>query len=209
MKLKVKICGMRDSSNILAAAELEPDIMGFIFYHPSARFAGEVLNPGTLQQLPEGILKAGVFVNADYSVISDTIQKFSLDMVQLHGAEPPGLCSRLRESGTGVIKAFHVNETTRFRLLSQYITCTDYFLFDTTSKEYGGSGQKFDWTVLQTYDLDHPFFLSGGIGPGDVPLIKNINNPSFYGVDLNSRFETEPGLKNIEKLKEIINELRH
>jgi phosphoribosylanthranilate isomerase len=209
MKMKVKICGMRDSDNIIAAAELMPDIIGFIFYQSSARFAGELLNPVTLPQLPEGISKAGVFVNADYAFISDTIQEYSLDMVQLHGDEPPELCYRLRESGTRIIKAFHVDENTRFRLFSQYIACTDYFLLDTTSKNYGGSGKKFDWTILNSYDLGHPFFLSGGIGPGDVPLIEGIKNPSFEGVDLNSRFETEPGLKNIEKLKEFINELRH
>jgi phosphoribosylanthranilate isomerase len=209
MKLTIKICGMLNAGNIMAAAELKPDIMGFIFYQKSPRFAGELLNPATLSLLPDGISKAGVFVNADYTAISETVQKYSLNIVQLHGTESPELCSNLKENGMLVIKAFNINVATRFRLFSQYIGCTDYFLFDTTTNDYGGSGQKFDWKILYSYDLAHPFFLSGGIGPGDALIIKGIDNPSFHGVDLNSRFETEPGLKNTEKLKEFINELRH
>jgi phosphoribosylanthranilate isomerase len=209
MKLAIKICGMRDAVNIMAAAQLKPDIMGFIFYPDSPRFAGNLLDPVTLSLLPYGISKAGIFVDADYIAISKTVQKYALDIVQLHGAEPPELCSRLQESGIQVIKAFNINASTRFRLFSRYVGCTDYFLFDATAKNYGGSGQKFDWKILYSYDLGHPFFLSGGIEPGDVSIIKNINIPFFHGVDLNSRFETEPGLKNIEKLKEFINELSH
>jgi phosphoribosylanthranilate isomerase len=209
LKPAIKICGMRDAGNIILAAELKPDFMGFIFYQKSPRFAGDLLNPVSLSLLPKGIAKAGVFVNADYIAISGTIQKFALDVVQLHGNEPPELCSRLQERGIRVIKAFNINEKTQFRLFSQYIGCTDYFLFDKTTKNHGGSGQKFDWKMLNTYDLGHPFFLSGGIGPGDAAIIKSITNPSFHGIDLNSRFETEPGLKNIERLKEFINELRH
>jgi phosphoribosylanthranilate isomerase len=209
MKQTIKICGMLNAGNIMAAAELKPDIMGFIFYQKSPRFAGELLNPSTLSLLPNGISKAGVFVNADYTAISETVQKYSLDIVQLHGAESPELCSSLKENGLLVIKAFNINAATRFRLFSQYIGCTDYFLLDTTTNDYGGSGQKFDWKILYSYDLGHPFFLSGGIGPGDAPIIKGIDNPSFHGIDLNSRFETEPGIKNTEKLKEFINELRH
>ena len=209
MKLTIKICGMREDSNIRAAAELKPDILGFIFYNKSPRFAGELLNPCTISSLGKGISKAGVFVNADLRVISDTIQKYSLDMVQLHGEEPPELCLRLQDRGLRVIKTFNINGATQFRLISRYISCTDYFLFDTASKRYGGSGQKFDWTILHSYDLGHPFFLGGGIGPADAAIIKEINNPSFHGVDLNSRFESEPGLKNIEILKGFINDLRH
>jgi phosphoribosylanthranilate isomerase len=209
MKLAIKICGMRDAGNIMAAADLKPDIMGFIFYPESPRFAGDLLDPFTLSLLPYGISKAGIFVNADYTAISKTIKKYSLDIVQLHGAEPPELCSRLQESGIRVIKAFNVNAATRFRSFSQYTGCTDYFLFDASAKNYGGSGQKFDWNILSSYDAGHPFFLSGGIEPGDAIIIKDINNPLFHGVDLNSRFETSPGMKSIEKLKEFINELRH
>jgi phosphoribosylanthranilate isomerase len=209
MELAIKICGLRDAGNIMAAAELKPDIMGFIFHQKSPRFAGELLIPDTVSSIPQSISKAGVFVNADYIAIIQTVQKYSLDIVQLHGAEPPELCSRLQESGLRVIKVFNINRATRFRLFSRYIDCTDYFLFDATTKHFGGSGQKFDWNILHSYDLDHHFFLSGGIGPEDATIIKSINNPSFHGVDLNSRFETEPGLKNIEKLKDFINELRH
>jgi phosphoribosylanthranilate isomerase len=209
MKLAVKICGMRESGNIMAAAELEPDMMGFIFYPKSPRFAGELLNPDILSILPHSIAKAGVFVNADYKTISETIKKYSLEIVQLHGTESPDLCLRLKENGIRVIKAFNLNENTESIPFSQYIDCTDYFLFDSFASDWGGSGQKFDWKKVNDYDLGHPFFLSGGISPDDAAVIAGINNPSFHGVDLNSRFESEPGIKNIEKLKEFLKELRH
>jgi phosphoribosylanthranilate isomerase len=209
MKLTVKICGMRESDNIMAAAELEPEIMGFIFYPKSPRFAGELLKPDILSLLPQNITKAGVFVNADYRTISETIKKYSLEIVQLHGDESPDLCFRLKETGIRVIKAFSLNENSGFISMSQYIQCTDYFLFDSFTSDRGGSGQKFDWKKVDDYDLGHPFFLSGGISPDDATVISGINSPSFYGVDLNSRFEIEPGLKNIEKLKVFLKELRH
>jgi phosphoribosylanthranilate isomerase len=208
-KLAVKICGMRDADNIMAAAELKPDIMGFIFYPKSPRFAGKLLNPDILSLLPQDIAKAGVFVNENFMSISETIKKYSLEIVQLHGAESPDLCFRLKQTGIRVIKAFSLNENSGFIPFSQYIDCTDYFLFDSFTYNYGGSGQKFDWKKVVEYDLCHPFFLSGGIGPDDANIISEINSPSFYGVDLNSRFEIEPGLKNIEKLKVFLKELGH
>jgi phosphoribosylanthranilate isomerase len=208
MSLKVKICGMREPENILEVAELKPDLMGFIFYQYSSRFIDKILDHEIIAKLPPQIRKAGVFVNADFEEITGTIRKYSLDIVQLHGNERPELCSRLRETGIQVIKAFNIKESTGFKLCSEFIPWTDYFLFDALTSDYGGSGNKFDWEILGKYDLGHPFFLSGGINPGDVNNILEITNRAFYGIDLNSRFEVKPGLKNIETLRKFISDIR-
>jgi phosphoribosylanthranilate isomerase len=208
MNTVIKICGMRESENIQRAAELMPDILGFIFYPKSPRFAGETLNPEIVSQLPHNIKKAGVFVNADFNEIRQKIDKYSLNIVQLHGDEPPDLCFRLKDTGIQVIKVFRISEDAGFRSCIEFIAGTDYFLFDTMAINWGGSGKKFNWKKLDNYDLRHPFIISGGISPLDVLKIKAISNPSFYGVDLNSRFEIEPGLKDIEKLKKFMAGLR-
>jgi phosphoribosylanthranilate isomerase len=205
----IKICGMRESGNISAAAELMPDLMGFIFHSGSGRFAGEMLNPEIVSNLPAGIRKTGVFVDADFNEIRDTVTKYSLNAVQLHGVEPPELCRLIKDTGTEVIKAFSIGENMSFSFCTEYIACTDYFLFDTLTINHGGSGQKFDWKLLERYEEGHPFILSGGISPTDTDNIACVTNPAFYGLDLNSRFEIEPGLKDIEKLKKFINELRN
>jgi len=204
----VKICGMRESENIMAVAELKPDILGFIFYQQSPRYAGELLNPEILSDLPPYIRKAGVFVNAGFNEITETVEKFSLDIVQLHGDEQPELCRRLKDTGLQVIKVFNKKDDAGFTICTDFIACTDYFLFDTKTENYGGSGQKFGWNTLDRYDSGHFFFLSGGISPMDIDNIMGITNPFLYGIDLNSRFEIKPGLKDIEKLKIFINELR-
>jgi len=205
----IKICGMRESGNITAAAELMPDLMGFIFYPGSRRFAGEMLKPEIVSNLPAGIRKAGVFVDADFNEIRDTVAKYSLNVVQLHGDEPPELCHMIKDTGIQVIKAFNIRESMDFSMCLYYIACTDYFLFDTMTIYHGGSGQKFDWKLLDRYEAGHPFILSGGIGPTDIDNIAGITNPAFYGLDLNSRFEIEPGLKDIKKLKKFTNVLRN
>ena len=205
----IKICGMRETGNIKAAAELMPDLMGFIFYPGSGRFAGEMLNPEIVAHLPAGIRKTGVFVNADLNEITETVSKYSLNAVQLHGDEPPELCRIIKDTGIVVIKAFRIGENTSFSFCNDYIACTDYFLFDAMTINYGGSGQKFDWKFLDRYEAGHPFILSGGIGPEDIEKIAGIASHAFYGLDLNSRFEIEPGLKDTEKLKKFINELRN
>jgi phosphoribosylanthranilate isomerase len=208
MRPLIKICGMRDSDNIIAAAELKPDLMGFIFYRKSPRYAGDVLDPELLAGLPPAILKTGVFVNATFNEIIATAKKYSLNAVQLHGDEPPELCSRIKDAGISVIKAFSADEEKGFSISSGYLSSADYFLFDTMTSRWGGSGRKFNWELLEKYDKGHPFILSGGISPGDEESIMEIRNPSFSGVDLNSRFEIRPGLKDIKKLKEFINALK-
>ena len=204
MKLKVKICGMKDPGNIMEVAKLEPDMMGFIFYKSSIRYVGDVFNPEVIHQLPQGIKKTGVFVNADLFEIEGKIWKYSLDIIQLHGDESPETCKQLINSGIKVIKAFKITNEDSFKNCIDYISCTDYFLFDSKN---GGSGNKFDWKLLVNYPLGHPFFLSGGISEDDVSEIKKINNPAFSGIDLNSRFEINPGLKDIKILKKFISEL--
>lgn len=208
MSLKIKICGMREPGNILEAAELKPDLMGFIFYYGSPRDAAGILNHELCTILPPDIRKTGVFVNADYEVITGIVGKFSLDVVQLHGNETPELCRKLSDEGIGVIKSFSINENSDFKLCTEFIPYTDYFLFDTQTSEYGGSGNKFDWKILDYYDHGHPFFLSGGINGNDVKNILEFNNPAFYGIDINSRFEIEPGLKDINALKKFISDIR-
>ena len=199
---------MRDTDNILKVTELEPDILGFIFSRSSPRYAGDMLDAKNLSKIPSSILKAGVFVNEDEKLISDTVKRFSLDMVQLHGDETPELCQRLMENNIKVIKVFSMNREQPFGRCHQYTGVTDYFLFDTPATGTGGTGSKFNWKVLEEYDLQHPFFLSGGISPEDTDRIGEIKNRFLCGIDLNSRFETSPGIKNTEMLKNFITDIR-
>jgi phosphoribosylanthranilate isomerase len=204
MNLKIKICGMREPSNIRKVSELRPDIIGFIFHHLSPRYAGEMPAKEILSSIPPSILKAGVFVNEDEERIISTAMKYSLDIVQLHGDETPDLCRRLQAKGLQVIKAFSMNLRQPFSKCPEYMSVTDYFLFDAPRTGSGGSGEKFNWEILKEYDLQQPFFLSGGISPEDTGRIREINNPAFCGIDLNSRFEIKPGIKNIELLGKFI-----
>jgi phosphoribosylanthranilate isomerase len=207
MNLKIKICGMVERRNIMDVAALKPDLIGFIFYPLSSRYAGD-MDPEIIKELPADILKTGVFVNAKFDLITTTADKYSLDMIQLHGEENPDLCLRLKQYGLKVIKTFSIRDNFNFRSCSEYITGTDYFLFDTPGEVHGGTGVKFNWKELENYKLQHPFILSGGISSSDADNIAAINNPWFYGIDLNSRFEIKPGLKDTKILKKLISELR-
>ena len=208
MSLMIKICGMREPENILEVADLKPDLMGFIFYPDSPRYAGKILNPEILTRFPPGISRVGVFVNGDFDDIYGTIHKYSLDMVQLHGDESPETCRQLSEGGIHVIKSFNIKDSNGFRSCEKYIPYTSYFLFDASTSKYGGAGYKFDWKILDRYTLGHPFLLSGGIAPADVYDLLEITNPAFCGIDLNSRFEVKPGLKDVKILKKFISDIR-
>jgi phosphoribosylanthranilate isomerase len=208
MSLVIKICGMLEPENILEVANLKPDLMGFIFYPASPRYAAKILNPEIFTRVPPGIKKVGVFVNTNFDEIKGTIRKYTLDMVQLHGDESPEICRQLSEAGNHVIKSFNI-DSTGFKLCAKYIPYTNYFLFDASTSKYGGSGKKFDWEILNNYELGHPFFLSGGIAPGDVYNILEITNPAFYGIDLNSMFEVKVGLKDVKILKNFISDVRN
>lgn len=207
MNLKIKICGMREKENIREVAELNPDMLGFIFYPASSRYAGNI-DPEILNDFPPQIIKTGVFVNSSFDQVTETVSKYSLGMVQLHGNESPELCYRIKETGIPIIKAFSIANDFDFNECRQYLFCTDYFLFDTSVRGYGGSGEKFDWEVLNKYIFQHPFFLSGGISPGDAEKVVSIENRGLRGIDINSRFETKPGIKDVMLLRNFISELK-
>ena len=202
----IKICGMKFPSNILAVAALQPDFMGFIFYPKSPRYA-EPLDSAALNALPESIKKVGVFVNENLENILTFIYKYKLDGVQLHGTELVGMCKELRKAGYIVIKAFPIAEAYNFKVTKAYEGVCDYFLFDTKTDTYGGSGVKFNWRMLDEYVGETPFLLSGGIAADDAEAIRKIEHKQFAGIDLNSKFEVKPGEKNMELLKRFLKEL--
>lgn len=206
--MQIKICGLRDPENIREIAALQPDFMGFIFYPNSPRYAGQ-LDAGSLTSLPTSIKKTGVFVNENLENILTAISKYNLDAVQLHGADNKKLCRKIRqEAKTMVIKVFPIMDASNFRVTGNYEDVADFFLFDTKTDLYGGSGQKFNWNILQEYTGNKSFLLSGGIGADDVKAIRAIEHPLLAGVDLNSKFELKPGVKNVALLKQFIDELK-
>ncbi|GHU62063.1 N-(5'-phosphoribosyl)anthranilate isomerase [Bacteroidia bacterium] len=201
--MKIKVCGMKISENIKELTTLPIDLMGLIFYEKSPRYAGN-LDAKTLETLPPAIQKTGVFVNATQAYILEKVAQFDLQAVQLHGNESPDFCRELQSLNIKVIKAFQIRETEDFEQCDSYKNACDYFLFDTKSSQYGGSGKKFDWNILSSYKGDNGFFLSGGIGEDDAETIRQLRHPRLYAIDLNSRFEIEPGLKDLDKLKNFI-----
>ena len=205
--MKLKVCGMRDAENIKALGELNPDFIGFIFYDKSPRFVGNELEVQVLNSLPSGIKKVGVFVNASIDYILQNVRKYRLNYVQLHGNEMPDFCKSLRLKGVNIIKAFRVDDTFIFSQLNNYKPHVDFFLFDAKGDGYGGNGITFDWNILKKYDNEKPYFLAGGISPDNVDELKNIT-PKPYAVDVNSKFELSPGMKDIEKLKELVLKVR-
>jgi phosphoribosylanthranilate isomerase len=204
----IKICGMRDSANIQEVTLLKPDLMGFIFYPKSKRYVGEDFHPDLVRNLMPEIFTAGVFVNIEREHMLYVAKKYQFDYVQLHGNESPAYCREAQEEGFKVLKAFGLNNEFDWSALEPYQNVCDYFLFDTSTKEYGGSGQKFNWSMLEQYKLQHPFFLSGGISSDDALNIRNLDNPYLAGIDINSKFELAPGLKDIPLLKEFIKKIR-
>ncbi|WP_205943505.1 phosphoribosylanthranilate isomerase [Pedobacter polaris] len=207
MKLKIKVCGMKQASNIAAVAELQPDYLGFIFYHKSPRLISDV-SAELIKYVPPTIKTTGVFVDEELEIVKQNIIKYNLKAVQLHGQESVAYCTALRSSGAEIIKAFGVNEDFNFAQLAAYLNSVDYFLFDTQTPAHGGSGKVFDWNLLQNYALDKPYFLSGGIDLTHTTTIKNINDARLYALDVNSKFELEPGLKDVEKLREFFKEMK-
>lgn len=206
--MKIKVCGMKYAENIQAVADLHPDYLGFIFYKKSPRYAIQDLNSMQLSTISENIQKVGVFVNEEFQTMKQNCDYFQISTVQLHGDESSQLCEELKNSGFTVIKAFGVHENFNFKILNRYVNSCDFFLFDTKTKEHGGSGKKFKWDLLNHYHLEHPFFLSGGISMDDLDEIKNIKNENLYAIDVNSRFEIETGLKDVKMLNLFITQIR-
>jgi phosphoribosylanthranilate isomerase len=190
---------MRTPENIAALSDLAPDYMGFIFWKLSKRFVSD-----PTPDLPASIKKTGVFVDATLTYILDIAKQHQLQAVQLHGEESPTFCQKLQTTGLEIIKAFAVDDTFDFSVLETYDSVCDYFLFDTKGPLPGGNGSRFDWLILCNYPLTKPFFLSGGIGPGDQGAIASIIslNLPVYAIDINSKFEKQAGLKNIEIIKQ-------
>jgi len=201
--MKIKVCGLKDPGNISEVVKLAPDYMGFILYHRSPRFVTEF----DFIDVPNNAVETGVFVNESVDKILELINKHNFGAVQLHGSEDPQSCKLLRKH-VKVIKAFGVGEDFDFSQLIPYVGSVDFFLFDRKTDKHGGSGQAFDWKLLEKYELNIPFFLSGGLSLDNLQAVKAIKHPQFYGVDLNSRFEIEPGLKDINKLKKAFDILR-
>jgi phosphoribosylanthranilate isomerase len=204
--MKIKVCGTKYPENIKELVRLPIDMIGFIFYEKSARYAGN-LQANDLRVVPSNIQKVGVFVNATEEDIFIKISEYDLQIVQLHGDELPDFCKKIKDAGIKVIKAFQIAERYDFKKCDLYENACNYFLFDTKTPLYGGSGKKFDWEILSSYNGATPFILSGGIGREDAESIKKICNTKLYGVDLNSRFEIRAGEKDSEKLQKFLSEI--
>lgn len=201
--LQLKVCGMRDSKNITKLIKLQPDFMGFVFHKKSPRNVGEKLGI----DIPKTINKVGVFVDKEEAYIKDKARDFNLDVIQLHGNETPKECQKLRAQGFQIIKAFNISEDFDFQQLQAYEPYCDYFLFDAFGIHAGGNGITFNWELIQKYTGEIPFLLSGGIDETMAKEIKRINHPKFAGIDINSGFELEPALKDIDKIKGFKKEL--
>ncbi len=207
--IEIKVCGMRESQNILALAELQPDFMGFIFYDKSARFTGEILEKKTLKSLPKSIKKTGVFVNESIEKLVDTWKEFDLDFIQLHGNETVEFCEKLKNQGLKIIKVFSVDHSFDFSETINFEGFVDYFLFDTKAEGgYGGHGKAFDWNILEKYQGETPFLLAGGISLENLGDLDKIKNKNFVGIDVNSKFELSPAKKDIEALKELFEKIK-
>jgi phosphoribosylanthranilate isomerase len=199
---------MREPASLAAVAALQPDFLGFILYPKSSRYVGEELSAEALAALPGGIRKVGVFVNETTEVIRARVRELVLDLVQLHGHETPAQCQELRTSGLAVVKAFSVDASFDFSSLTLFLGHVDYFLFDTKGEQPGGNGTTFDWRLLERYPFDVPYFLAGGLGLLHAEALRNLRLPGLFALDLNSKFEIEPGVKDAALLQQMFHELR-
>ena len=202
--MRLKVCGMRELENISALSELDPNYIGFIFWSESSRFVDKKTPP-----LDKKIIKTGVFVDATFDYILTKIKDHQLDAVQLHGQESCSYCNVIKDYGLKVIKSFSIKNTFDFNTLEDYENSCDYYLFDTKGKLPGGNGFTFDWKILNEYPSQKPFFLSGGIGVDNLNEIKKLVKTKLpiHAIDVNSKFETAPGNKNIELLKKFKKEI--
>ena len=227
--MKLKVCGMKYGENIQNVAALQPNYMGFIFYEQSKRNF-----EGIIPELPKSIKKTGVFVNEYPEILISLVEEYQLDAVQLHGDESVAYVTELQfqlaerralfieenkhqkkkknkhkipNEKVEIIKVFGIKDTFNFEVLRPYLEVVDFFLFDTKGKERGGNGFPFDWSVLEYYPFEKPFFLSGGIGLEAIEEVQKILHSKLpiYGLDVNSKFENIPGVKNIEALKKFKN----
>lgn len=207
-KIQIKICGMKFPENTKEISQLSPDFLGFIFYKKSVRYF-----EGEISEINPDIKKVGVFVNASLEEIQEKSKQYALDYIQLHGDETPEFCATVESSTTAkVIKAFALDSNFDFSILEPYQNYCSYFLFDTKGQYFGGNGATFDWSILKKYTLPKEYFLSGGISLQTVEklieFLKSDYSEKCFALDLNSKFEDSPGLKNSSKLKEFMQLLK-
>ena len=199
--MKLKVCGMREEKNIQEVAALRPNYLGFIFYRESPRFVGDDFQ---IPPLENSISKVGVFVNTTTEEILAKVKTHKLDLVQLHGHERVEQCRELKYHNVLIIKAFSIGDKFSFQDLKSYREATDYFLFDTKGKYFGGNATRFDWSILNDYDQQTPFFLSGGLTPENIKDVNALNHMNIHAIDLNSGVEITTAIKNIDKVKHVI-----
>jgi len=204
--MQIKVCGMRDPLNLEQVCDLLPEYIGFIFYSGSKRFVGTNPDPALFEIPGPDIKKVGVFVDEDLQQVRAFINTYKLDAVQLHGGESAEYCRQLSGETVEVIKV--LDPRLPFIEFERYMEVVDLLLFDSGGAGKGGTGLKFDWELLESLSFPTPFLLSGGIGPGDAGPIRSLDLRGLMGVDVNSRFELSPGLKDIEELKDFFIEIR-
>lgn len=209
--MNIKVCGITTLKQLQQLDGLNVDFAGIIFYKGSPRYAGESIDAATIKNADFDLKKVGVFVNPEMIEVLDAIDNYGLDVVQLHGEESPEMCDDL-SGEVEVIKAFGVNENTGSidELVAPYDAVCDYYLFDSKAANgvSGGTGKKFDWTKIAAAKIEKPFFLSGGIGPDDAKLVKAFKHPDYFGADVNSLFEKEPGVKDMALVLKFMHALK-
>lgn len=204
--MDLKICGMREPENIRDVASLRPQYLGFIFYPESPRFVGDDFK---MPLLDPSIKKVGVFVNAATESIVEKIAEHKLDLVQLHGHETVEQCEQLKAHNVLIIKAFSVADKFEVSHVKAYHKVADFFLFDTRGKYFGGNALRFDWNILNDYDQQTPFFLSGGLKPENIEEAKALKDMNIAALDVNSGVEVSPALKDIEKVRRVVSLLKN
>lgn len=209
--MNIKVCGITQFKQLQQLEALNVDYAGLIFYKDSPRYMGDKIPGKQVKDADFDLKKVGVFVNPGYSELLDAIDEYGLDIVQLHGNETPEMCEEL-SAEVEVIKAFRIEDgaVNIDKLVEPYDAVCDYYLFDTAGlkESFGGTGQQFDWSILKNAKIEKPFFLSGGIGPDDAEKVKAFAHPDFFAIDVNSKFELSPGLKDMAVLLKFLQALK-
>ena len=200
--MNIKVCGITDMKQLQQLDGLDIEFAGLIFYPESPRYVGDKLSGKEVKKADFDLRKVGVFVNPELIDVLDAIDEYGLDVVQLHGDESAEMCDDL-STEVEVIKAFRITVKEDIdQMVAPYDAVCDYYLFDTggLKESFGGTGQQFDWNILSKAKIEKPFFLSGGIGVEDLARVKAFKHPDLFGVDVNSRFESSPGIKDMSKI---------
>lgn len=206
--MKVKVCGLNNQVNALKVALAGVDMVGFIFHPNSPRFIQQPFDNSFYDAAPKSVKRVGVFVDAPEAQVLDCVMRYSLDYVQLHGAESPDYCLQLQAKGVPVIKAFAVGDNFDFRITKAFSHSCSMFLFDALASHKGGNGITFSWNLLSKYELTVPFLLSGGVSIDHLSALKALMHPALVGFDINSRFEVSPGVKDIVKVSEFVESVK-